>query len=173
MTAQKPNYAFIDSQNVNLGVKRDVYLLDGKLIYKGWNLDLRKFRVHLSEKYGVTIAYLFLGYIKENESMYQSFRNFGYDLIFKEVVKDDSGKPKGNVDAELVLQSAAIDYNNYDKAVIVSGDGDFKCLINYLLPKNKLKILVIPNKYKYSSLLRVFNKHIDFISNKKGLLEYK
>lgn len=56
--------------------------------------------------------------------MYRSLESFRYHLIFKPTTKDDIGKPKGNIDAELVLHSAAIEYPKYDKAVIVSGDGD-------------------------------------------------
>jgi uncharacterized LabA/DUF88 family protein len=47
-----------------------------------------------------------------------------------------------------------IEYQNYDKAVIVSGDGDFACLIRHLEMQNKLERLIIPNKYRYSSLLK-------------------
>ena len=39
---------------------------------------------------------------------------------------------KGNVDAELVLHSAAIEYDNYDKAIVITSDGDFRCLFEYL-----------------------------------------
>lgn len=68
----------------------------------------------------------------ENEKMYTKLRSFGYELVFKPTVSDNKGKPKGNVDAELVLHTAAIRYPEYDKAVIVSGDGDFYCLYDFL-----------------------------------------
>lgn len=48
------------------------------------------------------------------------------------------GKPKGNVDAELVLQ-AMIDYRDYERAVIVTSDGDFACLVRYLYEEGKLE----------------------------------
>ena len=60
---------------------------------------------------------------------------------------------KGNVDAELVLQ-AMIEINNYDQAIVVTGDGDFCCLVRYLFAKDKLKCLIIPNQLKYSALFR-------------------
>lgn len=63
---------------------------------------------------------------------------------------------KGNVDAELVLHSAAIEYNNYDKAVIVTSDGDFACLMRYLEKNNKLKKIIAPTA-RYSKLLKPFN----------------
>jgi len=62
-----------------------------------------------------------------------------------------NGKVKGNIDAELVLH-AMIQFNTYNRAVIVSGDGDFYCLVDYLRKKNKLLKLMIPNKHKYSFL---------------------
>ena len=114
------NYAFIDSQNVHLGI-RDL----------GWRLDWRKFRTLLRERYRVSTAYLFIGYLAENQDLYQSLQKAGYVLIFKPVLRDAHGKPKGNVDADLVLQ-AMIDYSHYERAVIVTSDGDFYCLVRYL-----------------------------------------
>ena len=49
-------YAFIDSQNLNLGVGKDIWR-KRKKVYKGWKLDSRKFRVYLKDKYKVTKAY--------------------------------------------------------------------------------------------------------------------
>jgi len=115
-----------------------------------------------------------MGYLRENESMYQNFRDFGYDLVFKEVTKDFYEKPKGNVDAELVLQSAAIDYGNYDKAVIVTGDGDFKCLLEFLIKRNKYEMLLVPNRLKYSNLLgKSVGSKITFLNRAKEILELK
>jgi uncharacterized LabA/DUF88 family protein len=156
-----------------LGVSHDVYW-GKKLVYKGWKLDLKKFRIYLTEKFLVKKAYLFMGYLRENEYMYQNFRDFGYDLVFKEVTKDFYEKPKGNVDAELVLQSAAIDYGNYDKAVIVTGDGDFKCLLEFLIKRNKYEMLLVPNRLKYSNLLgKSVGSKITFLNRAKEILELK
>lgn len=168
-------YAFIDSQNLNLGVLRSMRYRR-KEVYKGWKLDMKKFRVYLKKHYGVQKAYLFLGYVEENKKMYASFKKFGYDLIFKPTIKDNNGKPKGNVDAELVLQSAAIDFENYGKAIIVSGDGDFYCLLKFLENKDKLERLLIPNEYSYSSLLRRFKKiktKTDFVSRSRKKLQLR
>lgn len=67
-------------------------------------------------------------------------------------------KVKGNVDAELVLH-AVIKKGEYNKAIIVSGDGDFLCLIEYLVGEEKLLKIIVPNR-SYSSLLRRFSKYI-------------
>ena len=87
-------------------------------------------------------------------------------------MKLPSGKVKGNVDAELVLHTM-IELNNFDKAIIVSGDGDFACLIDYLVRKDKLHKLLIPDKNSYSSLLRKFMGSIGFMNSLRGKLEYK
>lgn len=166
-------YAFIDSQNLNLGTSKNLYNKSGKQIYKGWPLDFKKFRVYLSDKFRVSKSFLFIGYISENRSLYNNLKRFGYELIYKPTTKDSSGKPKGNIDAELVLYSAAIEYDNYDKAVIVSGDGDFCCLHEYLQKKGKLLRIIIPNLKSQSSLLKKFQPIKTFLEYEMEKLEYK
>lgn len=148
------NYAFIDSQNLNLAIKDC-----------GWSLDFARFHVYLKDKYKVTKAFLFIGYIAGNEALYTALQKFGYIIVFKptlEYKKAGETHTKGNVDAELVLH-AMIEYPNYDKAIIVSGDGDFYCLIEYLEKKEKLLHVLIPNSKKYSALLRKFRKYFQYI----------
>lgn len=165
-------YAFIDSQNLNLGTSKDI-CRHGKLIYRGWKIDFRKFKKYLIDKFHVKKAFLFIGYIKQNEKLYKHLKLYGYELIFKSTVKDSQGKPKGNVDAELVLHAAAIEYQKYDKAVIVSGDGDFCCLLQYLNQNKKLLNIIIPNKFSESSLLKQFQKFKIFLFREKINLEFR
>ncbi len=165
-------YAFIDSQNLNLGTSKDIRK-GKKTIYKGWKLDYKKFRRYLADKFRVQKAFLFIGYIKQNEKLYRKLKSFGYNLVFKPTVKSKQGKPKGNVDAELVLHAAAIEYSNYDKVVIVSGDGDFYCLHEYLEKNKKLLGIIIPNIKSESSLLKRFQKHKTFIFYEKKKLQLK
>lgn len=172
LSPKKPIYAFIDSQNLNLGTSKDLYK-STKLIYKGWKLDFNKFRRYLSDKFRVKKAFLFIGYIKQNEKLYKSLKSFGYLLIFKPTISDNEGKPKGNVDAELVLYSAAIEYPNYDQAIIVSGDGDFYCLLDFLKKRSKLGRIIIPNIKSESTLLRSFQGYKTFITFDKEKLELR
>lgn len=161
MLKQEYNYAFIDGQNLNLGIKR-----------LGWALDFKKFRVYLREKYSVQKAYYFIGYVQGNSDLYASLQSYGYILIFKPTFRNADGKIKGNCDAELVLQ-AMIDFAAYEKTVIVSGDGDFHCLIKYLREKNKLKIVLAPDMDKYSGLLKkAAGTNLAFMNDLKNKLEY-
>lgn len=167
----KKTYAFIDSQNLNLGTSKDL-IRNGQQIYTGWKLDNKKFRQFLSDKFRVTKAFLFIGYLDKYKDLYKFLESVGYTLIFKPTVKDEHGKPKGNVDAELVLHSAAIEFQNYDKAVIVSGDGDFRCLHEYLKQHEKLEKIIIPNKFSESSLLKEFQEYKLFLYREREKLEY-
>jgi len=135
-------------------------------------LNFRKFRIYLKDKYSVSKAFLFIGYVPENQDLYTNLQKAGYILIFKPTLKRPDGKVKGNVDAELVLH-VMIEYKNYDKALIVTGDGDFSCLVDYLIKNRKLLKLMIPNKYNFSSLFRKKMEHIVFMNNLKSKLEYR
>src|SRR5579871_6323091 len=86
-------YAFVDSQNLNLGTQR-----------MGWKLDWRKFRQYLYDKHGVTKAYMFIGYMSENEQLYEYMHELGFLVVLKQTVdimpqndsdnKDDKDKEK-------------------------------------------------------------------------------
>jgi uncharacterized LabA/DUF88 family protein len=164
-------YAFIDGQNLNLSVSKNIYK-NKKLEYKGWKLDYKKFRIFLKDKFRVNKVFYFIGKIKGNEKLYANLKSYGYDLVFKSTVKDSDGKPKGNVDAELVLHASAIEYNHFDKAIIVAGDGDYCCLIKYLEQKKKLFKIIIPNAKSESTLLKEFQKYKMFVNHHKDKLEY-
>jgi len=165
-------YAFIDSQNLNLGTSKDIFK-SKKKIYIGWKLDYKKFRQYLTDKFKVKKAFLFIGYIDKNKNLYSKLKSFGYDLVFKQTTRDSLGKPKGNVDAELVLHAAAIEFPNCHKAVVVSGDGDFYCLYEYLEVQKKLKNIIIPNRFSESSLLKKFQLYKLFLYREKEKLELK
>ena len=139
----------------------------------GWDLDYRRFRVYLSEHYGVGKAYYFIGYMPENTPLYTFLQSVGYVIIFRPILKTPEGKVKGNCDADLVLQ-AMIDLDDYEKAIIVSSDGDFHCLVNYLREKNKLECVLAPCKAGFSHLLDIASKGlVAYLDNLRGKLEYK
>jgi uncharacterized LabA/DUF88 family protein len=173
-------YAFIDSQNLNLGTQR-----------MGWKLDWRKFRQYLADDYNVTKAYMFIGYMSENESLYEYMHELGFLVVLKPTIdvtaqyekdnpqtgpkKDDEKekeKPiiKGNVDAELVLY-AMKEIPNYQQAIIVSGDGDFFSLAEYLDEQGKLANILTPN-WQYSSLLKPFDAKIVRLDQLRKQLAY-
>jgi len=162
MKKESNNYAFIDSQNLNLGIQK-----------LGWKLDYRKFRVYLAEKYGVKKAYIFIGFVALNQSLYDRFQEAGFILKFKPTIPDVNGRIKGNIDADLVLR-AALELSDYDKAVIVTSDGDFYSLVQYLYENGKLVAVLSPDIKNCSSLLKQTAKEkMQFMNNLRDKLEYK
>lgn len=195
----KGNYAFIDSQNLNLGVQKI-----------GWKMDWHKFREWLRTEYNVTHAFMFIGYMAENESLYEQMYAHGFLVVLKPTVdikqrpatnvqrsannqpstindrakhvrpgENDLGKTeeaeksqvKGNIDADLVLY-AMKELPHYDKAVIVSGDGDFFSLIEYLRDQKRLLKVLAPNR-RFSTLLQGFDDYIEGIDQHRGELAYR
>jgi uncharacterized LabA/DUF88 family protein len=148
------NYAFIDGQNFYKSLQaleREVEAIEVKL-------DLNEFRVYLMEKHRVRVAYYFIGYVPEYESLYAQLRRQGYELKFKEVATHED-EIKGNVDVNLTLQSM-VDYENYAKAVVIASDGDYACLVEYLHDKGKLECLIACSRGGCSYLLRKLHAKI-------------
>jgi len=116
MNKKNNNYAFIDSQNVNLSIR-----------YQNWTLDWNKFRKYLHDKYDINKAFLFIGFVPQNQSLYTNLQQAGYILIFKPTLTLPSGKVKGNVDAELVLHTM-IEFKNYNKLPLSLLKNSFKPL---------------------------------------------
>lgn len=156
------NFAFIDSHNLHLGIKG-----------LGWKLDYVRFKKYLAEKYGVAKCFMFFGFNIDNQGLYAFLQKIGFICIFKPTLKYKDGSIKGNCDAELVLH-AMIEFQNFEKAVIVTGDGDFHCLVEYLAEKGKLEALMIPDRFKYSALLKVdiFGPYIRFMNDLSDKLAY-
>ena len=136
------NYAFIDGQNLHSGIRQ-----------LGWKLDHRAFVAYLQRKYDVTRAHYFIGYVPQNQPLYEYLRRCNYELRFKPAIPGSVGSLKGNVDADLVLH-AMIDFPVYDRAVIVSGDGDYYSLVRHLRLHDKLQAVLSPNRQFCSALIK-------------------
>lgn len=180
---KQTTYAFIDSQNLNLGVQK-----------MGWKMDWQKFRDFLQNEYNVSKAYMFIGYVPEFEDMYVKMHDYGFLVVLKPThdmtrpvhkveakpdtkgtdkdAKPEEKKPvKGNIDAELVLW-AMKELKNYQKAIVVSGDGDFYCLVEYLDEIGKLGSIMTPN-WQYSGLLNKYEQYIIRLDKNRGKLEHR
>ncbi|MBM2817813.1 MAG: hypothetical protein HW401_403 [Parcubacteria group bacterium] len=161
MKKKSNNDAFIDGQNLYLAIQE-----------LGWKLDYKKFRIYLREKYAVDKAYMFMGFLPANQELYNFLQTVGFVLIFKPVLENDKNIVKGNCDAELVLQ-AMIDINSYNQALIITGDGDFYCLVKHLDINNKLLKVLSPSMHNCSSLLtKIAGNKISFVSDLRKKLEY-
>ena len=147
--------AYIDAANLHRG-SRDL----------GFDIDYKKFYGWLCQKYNLSKIYLFLGFLPWHQKEYDHFEECGYYLIFKETITSKRGETKGNCDAELILKSASDYYEkNFDSCIIISGDGDFKCLIDFLNEKNCIKAVLCPVKSKSSYLIRKVKIPVIFLDD--------
>ena len=159
--AQKNNVAYIDGANLHKG---------SELL--GWKLDYRRLRVWLTDKYHVAQAYLFIGYISKNKSLYTRLQEAGFTLVFKDVIYDGDGKVKGNCDADLVVHAMRDAYEGaFDGVVLISSDGDYAGLISFLLEKDKLEIILSPAiSSRCSILLKRTGASIAYINDQRSIL---
>ena len=159
--SKENNLAFVDGQNLHLGTT---------LGDKPWKVNLSKFKIYLERKYGVTEAYYFLGYVQEvNQEIYSEIQKAGFILVFKQHNTAMLGKKKGNVDTDIVFEMMKRLYrkNDFNKIVLVSGDGDYKPVVDFLIEENKLEKVLFPNKRFASSLYKKLgSEFFDFLDSK-------
>lgn len=152
--------AYIDGANLHQGV-----------ISLGWVLDYGRFYIWLKEKYDIDQAYLFIGLVPGNEDLYLDLQKFGFNLVFKETICGEGGKIKGNCDTHLVLKTVSDFYENkLNKAIVVSSDGDYAVLLEFLKNKNSLGVLISP-RVKCSYLLRKLNIPILYLDTQRNKIE--
>ncbi len=156
------NFAFIDGQNLYIGTTKSPK--------KSWKVNLKKFRIYLRDKYKVSKAYYFLGYVnEENSELYEKIQEAGFVLMFREHSSAMIGKKKGNVDSDIVFHVMKKIYKKelFDKIILVSGDGDYKMLVDFLIEEKKFKKILFPNKTFASSLYKkIGSEYFDCLENK-------
>lgn len=140
------NIAFIDGQNLHLGTKES-----------GWSVDHKKLRIYLRDKYHVAEAYYFLGFVSEGfQDLYDSLQRAGFILSFREHSSALRGNKKGNVDSDIVfgIMKKLVENEPFEKVFIVSGDGDYKKLVDFLIKKGRFGKMLFPNRAFASSLYK-------------------
>lgn len=166
------NYAFIDGQNLiyNTSRKKD----------NPWKLDLARFRVYLEEKYGVKVAYYFIGsYDERHKGLYNSLSDYGYQVVFREHEKSLKSIKKGNVDTDIVfsVMEKIAEREKFDNVILISDDGDYWKMVNYLIKKGRFKKLLAPSQKNLSSLYRqkIADRYIDYLDKAeiRRKVEYK
>lgn len=162
MIAQENTTAYIDAANLHKGVQE-----------MGWELDYRRFRVWLHERYSVERAYLFMGLVPKYKDMYTRLQEAGFTLVFKEVTMDGDGRVKGNCDADLVLWAVRDAFEHAtQRAVLVSSDGDYAGLVKFLLERQQFATVLSPGS-KCSILLKRTNASIAYLSQQRTKLEHR
>ena len=170
------NFAFIDGANLHFTYEN----LD-------WELDYLKLRNYLRKKLDVIVAYYFIGKIKKYEDIYTTLEAYDYNIKLKDpspyvteeedcpyckkVIAPEIRTHKSDCDSFMTLR-VLLDSSIYDKAVVITSDGDFDNLVKRLLLQDKLRIVFAPCKDGCSWLLRSAARgRIAFIDDHRDELE--
>ncbi len=154
------NIAFVDGQNLHMGTTLNT---------PSWKVDLKKFRIYLEKKYHVFEAYYFLGCVQEiNQDIYANIQKAGFILVFRQHNPVMLGKKKGNVDSDVIFHIMKLlqKRNDFDKILLISGDGDYKMLVDFLIEEGKFEKILFPNKKFASSLYKKLgSEYFDNLEN--------
>jgi uncharacterized LabA/DUF88 family protein len=143
------NIAFIDGQNL--------YMATSKREVNPWEIDLARFRIYLEQKYHVSKAYYFLGFVQEeNNDIYEEIQKAGFVLIFREHNPAMLGTKKGNVDSDIIFNVMKKLYKkeDFEKVVLVSGDGDYRRMVDFLIEEKRFEKILFPDGKRASSLYK-------------------
>jgi uncharacterized LabA/DUF88 family protein len=149
--------------------KLNIYI-DGNNLYRsakelGFDIDYKKFRGWLRQKFNPNKVYLFIGLVPERVKFYEHLQSCGYILVFKQTVSVGE-KIKGNCDAELVLKTTSDFYEKeFDSSILITGDGDFGCLVEFLKDKKSITEVLTPDEEKCSILIKNKNIKITFLND--------
>ena len=151
-----PNVAFIDGQNLHLGT-RDA----------GWSVNHRKLRKYLKDKYNIVEAYYFMGFVSEDQQdLYDNLQKAGFILSFREHSAALKGNKKGNVDSDIVfgVMKKLVEGEKFGKVFIVSGDGDYRKLVDFLIKKDRFGKILFPNaKFASSLYFSLGSEYYDYL----------
>lgn len=128
---------FIDGTNLYFVQKQ---FLDFKV-------DILKLVKYFANYFVIYNTFFYLAYKEEEEKQNKFYRmlTFGGVTVIKKAVKQlKDGSMKGNLDVDLAMD-CLLTKDNYDIAILVTGDSDFEKLINILRTFGK-QIIVVSTK---------------------------
>jgi len=167
----KSNLAFIDGQNLHMAT--------AKREQNPWRINLKRFRIYLRDKYDVETAYYYLGYVQDTlkaQEIYESIQRAGFVIVFRQHSESMVGKKKGNVDSDIIfsVMKKMCKREMFNKIVLVSGDGDYKQLVDFLIEEKRFEKILFPDRKRASSLYKkIGSEFFDYLENLKTYIEYR
>jgi uncharacterized LabA/DUF88 family protein len=159
---------FVDGSNL-------FYLTRHRL---GWDIDYEKLLQFISQWGDIADAYFYNGINPSRETGPQFFDylcNVGFSVITKntkEIFDERSGKfkIKANLDIEIVLDMFNT-IDNYDLAVLISGDSDFERSLQQLKARGKRFKIMSSNGFMSRELRQIAGMHYIDISEIRDQIE--
>jgi len=87
--------------------------------------------------------------------------------VFREHNSAMLGTKKGNVDSDIIFSVMKRLYKQekFDQIVLVSGDGDYKMLVDFLIEEQKFRKVLFPDGKRASSLYKqITRQYFDDLS---------
>ena len=142
---------FVDIQNVYYGAMDN---FKRKIDFKKLTESMIKGRKLVSSN-----AYVVKG-DNDNSNFVGFLKQIGYNIVSKDLKKRSDGTAKGNLDIELAIDIMN-EKDKLDTVILVSGDGDFVALVEYLKSKN-----VQVEVYSFSNNKNVTSQELKNIASK-------
>lgn len=156
-------YAFIDASNIIYGARSE-----------GWLIDQKKLFQYLKSKFSVIKAFFYYGKdskSKKKEDFLDKLEQFGYTLRVKEI-KRYGKRIKANCDVDLTMDML-IRIKEYQRAIVLSGDGDFTPLLEYLKSEGKEIIVISAPRITAREIKSLVGGNFVDFGTLRYLLEYK
>ena len=135
---RQKTYVFIDATNI-------IYGATGC----NFRVDFRKLFKYLKERFESERVFYYGGVDKENKkqlNFYHKLQSLGFELRLVPVKIFSNGKKKADVDSRMTFE-LMLYLDKYDRLVVLTGDGDFFWVLEYLkTKKEKLWILSFPKQ---------------------------
>lgn len=157
-------YAFIDASNIIYGASDH-----------GWKMDFAKLFLYLRVRFKVDRIYYYAGLDKDNLKQihfYEKLQEFGYTLRLVPVKVFRDGKKKADIDSRMTFEMMKY-FAEYNNAVILTGDGDYYWVLEYLLLHKKSVKLIAHTKSTAKELKRLFGEEFTDLSRIKNKIEFK
>lgn len=141
-------YAFIDASNIIYGARAERWFIDQQKLFK-----------YLKNKFSVSKAFFYYGKDSRNvkqQKFLKRLEEFGYVLRVKEI-KRYGTKSKANCDVDLTMD-VLLKIKEYQRAIMLTGDGDFLPLIQYIV-KRKKEVVIIASPKSTAREIREFVRH--------------
>ncbi|MDD3804356.1 MAG: NYN domain-containing protein [bacterium] len=133
----------------------------------GWFADPKLLLDYISKTGEIKDAFYYIGEDTPPEARHQAFINslprMGFSVVTKKIktiYDQNSGikKKKANLDIEIVLDMFnTIDH--YDKAILVSGDGDFERALTLLRARGKEILVIATSSFLAHELRQIVGRH--------------
>ena len=153
---------FIDVQNLY----HSTHALSRQGKIKFSKINFARFRDYLKEEGNIVIMSAFTCYDPENEGQ-RAFINalalLGYRVVSKPTHRMPDGSIKASMDLEMAIEILT-QAQYLDKIVLVTGDGDFKILIDCLCSQGKVVKVIGPQDMTSPELIQSAHEFVNLHS---------